>query len=336
MIKRLIVLSFLILAISLSACKIGSDIESLDTERPKQESSKPNYLEDQVLEENILNSESFFFDLNEYNSEEFEVNLIQEPLNGTLYINDEYLSYVAASGYEGSDYFIIRVFEYLSYDEINIQNIIVRLSIDRESIEADLDTDGDGIVDLIDNCPEIANPDQNNNDDDALGNACDPDAIPEISLLGASSLQLLIYQEYHESGAIAFDADGNDLSDLVIITGTVNVDLPGEYMLTYDVLDEYGREAASLTRTVTVILDTNAPVITLLGNDPETIPQGDTYIDSGAEAFDLREGDVTDRIVVGGDFVDTNTPGTYVLTYNVVDSDGYTARELTRTVMVGP
>ncbi len=39
-----------------------------------------------------------------------------------------------------------------------------------------LDTDGDGVVDLPDNCPATANPDQADLDGDAQGDACDADA----------------------------------------------------------------------------------------------------------------------------------------------------------------
>ncbi len=37
------------------------------------------------------------------------------------------------------------------------------------------DTDGDGVLDLVDNCSEVANADQRNTDGDAFGNICDPD-----------------------------------------------------------------------------------------------------------------------------------------------------------------
>jgi DNA-binding beta-propeller fold protein YncE len=38
------------------------------------------------------------------------------------------------------------------------------------------DADRDGVIDEIDNCPGIYNPDQSNMDRDSLGDACDPDA----------------------------------------------------------------------------------------------------------------------------------------------------------------
>lgn len=38
-----------------------------------------------------------------------------------------------------------------------------------------LDTDSDGVLDSTDNCPTLANPDQADNDHDALGDVCDPD-----------------------------------------------------------------------------------------------------------------------------------------------------------------
>jgi len=39
----------------------------------------------------------------------------------------------------------------------------------------DVDTDGDGLLDSADNCPEVANPEQDDTNDDGIGNVCDPD-----------------------------------------------------------------------------------------------------------------------------------------------------------------
>ncbi|HEY5922623.1 MAG TPA: hypothetical protein VIV11_13170 [Kofleriaceae bacterium] len=43
-----------------------------------------------------------------------------------------------------------------------------------ETVAIDDDRDDDGLLDVIDNCVEIANPLQENLDDDALGDICDP------------------------------------------------------------------------------------------------------------------------------------------------------------------
>jgi len=84
---------------------------------------------------------------------------------------------------------------------------------------------------------------------------------------------------------------------------------------------------------INVIEDSVAPVITLLGVNPVTIEVGSTYTDAGATATDNYDGDITSSIVVTGS-VDTSTIGTYTLSYNVSDTSGNAAAEVTRTVNV--
>ena len=76
------------------------------------------------------------------------------------------------------------------------------------------------------------------------------------------------------------------------------------------------------------------PLITLNGSETIEVTQGVMYVDAGATALDEKDGDLTANIVVGGDAVDTDTLGTYTITYNVIDSDGNAAQEVTRTVRV--
>ncbi|MCB0461683.1 MAG: DUF5011 domain-containing protein [Flavobacteriaceae bacterium] len=80
--------------------------------------------------------------------------------------------------------------------------------------------------------------------------------------------------------------------------------------------------------------DTTKPVITLVGASTINLNQGDTYNEQGATATDNVDGNITANIVIGGDTVDTNTVGTYVVTYNVSDAAGNAADEVTRTVNV--
>ena len=64
-----------------------------------------------------------------------------------------------------------------------------------------------------------------------------------------------------------------------------------------------------------------APVVTLAGDAVIRIIVGDSYGDAGASATDDQDGDLSGAIVITGT-VDTSVPGTYVITYEVTDSDG--------------
>ncbi len=94
------------------------------------------------------------------------------------------------------------------------------------------DRDDDGALDVDDNCPDAANPDQRNSDGDALGDACDPDddddGVPDDS----DNCRL-------EANGDQADVDGDDLGDAcddfpdrdddgIIDTDDPCVELPGD------------------------------------------------------------------------------------------------------------
>jgi hypothetical protein len=66
--------------------------------------------------------------------------------------------------------------------------------------------------------------------------------------------------------------------------------------VTYNVSDNAGNAAATVTRNVNVV-DTTPPVITLLGVTPVTVEVGGIYSDAGATAADIGDGDLTGAIV---------------------------------------
>lgn len=74
----------------------------------------------------------------------------------------------------------------------------------------------------------------------------------------------------------------------------------------------------------TAAIDDEAPVITLKGDNPMIVKQGDPYEEPGATATDNIDGDLTDQIEVSGD-VDTSAIGAYTVTYTVSDSVGNVA-----------
>lgn len=76
--------------------------------------------------------------------------------------------------------------------------------------------------------------------------------------------------------------------------------------------------------------DITAPVITIIGNNPETVIQDGTYTDASATALDDRDGTVT---VITTGSVNTASVGSYSIIYIATDNAGNEARE-TRIVNV--
>lgn len=76
----------------------------------------------------------------------------------------------------------------------------------------------------------------------------------------------------------------------------------------------------------------NVPAITLLGGSEATVQTGSTYVDAGATASDIEDGDLTASIVITNP-VNTSVPGTYSVSYSVTDSDSNTTTA-SRTVNV--
>ncbi|MBX4210463.1 DUF5011 domain-containing protein [Candidatus Parcubacteria bacterium] len=79
--------------------------------------------------------------------------------------------------------------------------------------------------------------------------------------------------------------------------------------------------------------DNHKPVITVQGQSTVHIARGSNYVDQGSTATDAEDGDITSKIVKSG-AVNVTTVGTYTIHYNVKDSKGLAANEVTRTVVV--
>ena len=163
-----------------------------------------------------------------------------------------------------------------------------------------------------------------------------PDTTPPvITLLGDDPQVITAGTAYTELGATATDnVDGNITASIVIDASAVDTSTLGSYTVTYNVMDAAGNAATEVTRTVTVVPDTVPPVITLLGDNPQVILTGTAYTELGATATDNVDGDITASIVIDASAVDTSTPGSYTVTYNVMDAAGNAATEVTRTVNV--
>ncbi|HIC30888.1 MAG TPA: DUF5011 domain-containing protein [Flavobacteriaceae bacterium] len=95
----------------------------------------------------------------------------------------------------------------------------------------------------------------------------------------------------------------------------------------------YGEVEDYTVNIITGTPDTTPPVITLTGASTINLEVGDTYTELGATATDNEDGDISSSIAITGT-VNTNAAGTYTRFYNVSDSAGNAATQVTRTVIV--
>ena len=136
-----------------------------------------------------------------------------------------------------------------------------------------------------------------------------------------------------KAGVTATDAEDGDLTAKIIVEkNDVDTTKAGKYEVTYKVTDNQG---ATRTKTITVTVN---PKMEVLNEAPtidaadKTITVGDTFDPKvGVTAKDAEDGDLTDKIEVVKNTVDTKKAGKYEVTYKVTDSDGATR---TKTIKV--
>ncbi len=82
-----------------------------------------------------------------------------------------------------------------------------------------------------------------------------------------------------------------------------------------------------------IVQDITPPTITLIGTNPVDLYTGDVYVDAGATATDIVDGDLTSSIVIDSSSINNLVPFSYLVTYTSTDSRGNIST-VTRTVFV--
>ncbi|MDA8682025.1 DUF5011 domain-containing protein [Porticoccaceae bacterium] len=150
---------------------------------------------------------------------------------------------------------------------------------------------------------------------------------PVITLNGDNPQEVELNAEYVEAGA------STDTGETVVIdSSAVDTSTVGSYTVTYNAADAAGNQAVEQTRAVNVVDngsgDTTAPVITLNGDNPQTIELNEAYQEAGATT------DTGEQVDIDSSAVDTSAVASYEVIYTATDAAGNAATPVVRTVNV--
>lgn len=150
-----------------------------------------------------------------------------------------------------------------------------------------------------------------------------------LTLNGEEEIELNLCQVFEDPGACA-KRGGEDVSSQIKITGSVNTQVPGHYMLEY----RLGHRQVERQGTVRTVMD---PVLELTGGDSVYLDLGEAFEEPGFSASDSRGMDLTSK--VKAEVPDFTKPGTKSgsaeILYRVTDSRGVTT-EVARQVRIMP
>lgn len=155
---------------------------------------------------------------------------------------------------------------------------------------------------------------------------------PEIALIGGDTVLVHVFSSYIDRGFIATDNYCQNLQ--VRVTGQVNTNVVGEYLLTYNLTDCEGNQAIPRTRLVRVV-DLQAPVIQLIGLPNITIARWEGFNDPGVSISDNYYDETTlQGLLQVITNLDENWEGEYEYCYQVTDPSGNRSQRICRNVTV--
>ena len=112
---------------------------------------------------------------------------------------------------------------------------------------------------------------------------------PSFKLIGEQKVEIEYGTEYKDAGATA-KAKFSDISNKIIVESNVDTSKIGTYTVTYKVPNNNKYDI--YTRTV-VVKDTQAPVVTLTGEENVEIDFGKTYTEEGFKVEDGYDGEIS-------------------------------------------
>lgn len=147
-----------------------------------------------------------------------------------------------------------------------------------------------------------------------------------FSLVGDEVVTLKVYQNYNDLGATV-KVGNKDLSNQVVVDySMIDITKLGKYEVKYKV--NYDDKEYTFTRYVEVV-DDEAPVITLNGDEEINIVVGNSYNDPGYNVVDNYDSKASNKILIDNK-VNINQVGVYEVIYKVTDDSGNTTTKIRR------
>lgn len=143
--------------------------------------------------------------------------------------------------------------------------------------------------------------------------------VNEAPVIYAEDVRISVNEPFNPMSAVsASDKEDGNLTDRIVVLGNeVNTEVAGNYSVSYQVTDLYGKSAI---RTIQVQVVNDMP--TIVANDQELFVGDDFQPLEDVSASDKQDGDLTSSVQVQANDVDTTQAGTYHVTYVVEDSAG--------------
>lgn len=121
----------------------------------------------------------------------------------------------------------------------------------------------------------------------------------------------------------AVDEEDKDITNKVVISGEVNTKIPGKYEIVYTVTD-----SGNLTVSKKVIFEVIEDKVPVIEASDNVLRLNAKFNEKqGVKAFDTEDGDITDKIKVIENNVDTTKVGEYKVIYQVTDSFNHTVKK---------
>ena len=135
-----------------------------------------------------------------------------------------------------------------------------------------------------------------------------------LELNGEDNITIYLDHEYSEFGFNAYDSNGNDLTGEVIVDSNLNINKIGNYQISYTI--------GNITKVRYVnVIESGKTELKLKGESVVYLLADSSYIESGYEAIDTVDGNITGKVIANNN-INISKPGEYSITYFTVNSAG--------------